>query len=315
MSELFKKFVRRNFASYFALLLLCAILTAYCGCKSPEDYRKQADKVAENIIKEAQEQTLGSSPGIDIERPSDIFRRRLLSEQNLPYTSPASLGTDKLPRIEHWPEKDYPAESNASPLEPLSMLDGESVHKLSLLDALQIGARNNFDYQNTKENIFLAALRLDLERNEFRNIFNGEVQSLISTDMGGDKTVSGTTTSGQVGLDRKLKNGTQISTALAVDLAKLLTLDKASSMGMAGDASISIPLLRGSGEYIVTEPLTQAERDVVYSIYNFERFKQTFAVSIANQYLGVMRQLEPDSELGGKLSRTCGVRTPRQKAC
>ncbi|MHC4596391.1 MAG: TolC family protein [Planctomycetota bacterium] len=40
------------------------------------------------------------------------------------------------------------------------------------------------------------------------------------------------------------------------------------------------------------EPLTQAERNVVYAIYDFERFKRTFAVSVARGYLGVLRQMD-----------------------
>ncbi|CAN0506166.1 unnamed protein product, partial [Laminaria digitata] len=63
-----------------------------------------------------------------------------------------------------------------------------------------------------------------------------------------------------------------------------------SSTGLSLDSSLSIPLLRGSGKFVVTEPLTQAERDVVYSIYSFERFKRTFAVQIASSYLTVLQQ-------------------------
>ncbi|MHC4432015.1 MAG: TolC family protein, partial [Planctomycetota bacterium] len=55
---------------------------------------------------------------------------------------------------------------------------------------------------------------------------------------------------------------------------------------------VSIPLLRGSGEHIVAEPLTQAERDVVYAIWQFERFKRTFAVDVARDYFSVLRQMD-----------------------
>ena len=64
------------------------------------------------------------------------------------------------------------------------------------------------------------------------------------------------------------------------------------SLGLAADASVSIPLLRGSGKHIVTEPLTQAERNVVYAIYDFERFKRTFAVNVAREYLSVLQQMD-----------------------
>ncbi|MFH1573985.1 MAG: TolC family protein, partial [Acidobacteriota bacterium] len=43
---------------------------------------------------------------------------------------------------------------------------------------------------------------------------------------------------------------------------------------------------------VVTEPLTQAQRDVVYAIYGFERYKRTFSVRIASDYLSVLQQLD-----------------------
>ena len=57
-------------------------------------------------------------------------------------------------------------------------------------------------------------------------------------------------------------------------MVKLLTQDLSSSLGIVGDATISIPLLRGSGKHIVTEPLNQAERNVVYAIYDAIRSKR-----------------------------------------
>ena len=50
--------------------------------------------------------------------------------------------------------------------------------------------------------------------------------------------------------------------------------------------------MAGSGRHIVTEPLTQAERDVVYSLWTFERFKRSLAVSVASDYLSVLQQLD-----------------------
>jgi outer membrane protein TolC len=93
-------------------------------------------------------------------------------------------------------------------------------------------------------------------------------------------------------VSRTLKNGIDISSALAIDLANLLTQGGASSLGLSADATVSIPLLRGAGRHIVTEPLTRAEREVIYQIWNFERYKQTFAVGIAREYFSVLRQMD-----------------------
>lgn len=279
--------LQKHHLIYIAFYL---IICFQAGCHSPADYRIEADKVAHDIIKEKQEKELGKVETLDIERPSNILRRKLLQTQQLPYSGPASLGTDKLERIEYWPEKNYPQQKPS--LDPVVLLEENKPLKLSLMQALQVGARNSFDYQTQKEGVFKSALALELERDEFRNTFAGQVESLLSTDTTADRTVSGTVTSGELGISRKLESGAQLTTALAIDLANLLTMGGASSLGLAGDATISIPLLRGSGKHIVTEPLTQAERNVVYAIWEFERFKKQFAVDIASRYLSVLQQLD-----------------------
>jgi outer membrane protein TolC len=279
----------------WSVSVLCAVtalvlLFAATGCKSPSEYRVEADDVASSVIHEKQRQALGEAQEFSIERPIDTLRRRLLVDQNLPYSSNASLGADRLETVEHWPEEGYPKREASA--ESVVDLESREPLTLPLMAALQIGARNSFEYQTRKEDVFLTALDLDLERNEFRTIFASQVESLISTDGTGDERVSGMVNSAALGASRRFANGTEVTSALAVDLANLLTLNNASSFGIAADATIAIPLLRGSGRHIVAEPLTQAERDVVYAIYEFERFKRVFAVDIASDYLAVLGLLD-----------------------
>ena len=279
--------VKKGGSGYIIIYGLTFLLVALAGCKTSSQYRKDADQVATAIIQEKQKQVLGKTENPSIERPSDILRRHLLIEQNLPYTNQASLGTDKLEAIPHWPEKGYPSATKSA--EPILFPRASGTLKITLLQALQIGARNSFEYQQRKEEVFQAALRLDLERNEFRNIFNGGAKLQIEANSSGEDTVSGTEAGAAIGLGRKFKSGVDFSTSLAVDVVNLLTLGGASSMGIVADATISIPLLRGSGEHIVTEPLTQAERDVVYAVWALERFKKILTVDIAREYLEVLR--------------------------
>jgi len=274
----------RIFLLFFGLV---SMVVLQVGCQ-PSHYRLKADEVAKTIIQEKQKQALGKTEPFTIERASDILRRRLLIQQNLPHAGEASLGTDNLTTIEHWPEKGYP-KAKLSPDHITSLEPGKPL-KLSLMETLQIGARNSIEYQTRKEDIFRSALDLDLERNEFRSTFGGVIDSLISTNLQGEDTITGIETSGSVDWSRKLKSGVEFSAALAIDLVKLLTQDRSSSLGLVLDATIAIPLLRGSGRHIVTEPLTQAERNVIYTIWEFERFKKTFAVSVAGDYLEVLRR-------------------------
>ena len=92
-------------------LAICSVLLVPAGCQTPSQYRQEADKAATDIIREKQRQLLNKTEDFSIERPSDILRRRLLVEQDLPYASEASLGTDRLKPVEHWPEEDYQGRS------------------------------------------------------------------------------------------------------------------------------------------------------------------------------------------------------------
>jgi hypothetical protein len=239
------------------LILLYILFSVLLGC-SPTKYRENADKVVSEFIREAQLGALGRTEPFSIELPSNTLRRRLLLDQNLPFSGAGSLGVDELPYIEHWPEKDYPFRTVAYELSTPPWEGGKTL-KLSQLDSLQIAAANNREYQTTKENIFQVALILDLESNRFRNTFFGALQSILTSDQ--ENSATDVASSASAEWLRRFKTGATLSSRIFVDLVKLLTQDRSSSYGIFADTTIAIPLLAGSGEYIVAEPLTQAERN------------------------------------------------------
>ncbi len=274
---------------YF-LFVMGLLLMTVSGCTAPAGYKVDADNVATGIIHEKQMQGLGRTEPFSIETAADTLRRRLLLNQHLPVSHPGSLGAGELAPVEHWSAELPPVTQDES--QPVLCPDRDISLQITLLEALQIAARNSRDYITTKEDVFRAALALDLERDDFRSIFAAVIESEISTDLGGVTTITGIENRGGVSFSRNLKRGGGIVAQLAVDIVKLLTMDRSSSLGLFGDATISLPLLRGAGQHIASEPLTQAERDVVYAIWAFERFKRTFAVRIAGEYLAVLQQLD-----------------------
>jgi outer membrane protein TolC len=270
--------------------MLCVFVSALLGC-SPTKYRKNADQVATEFIHQAQIEAFGQTEPINIELPSNSLRRRLLLDQKLPFSGAASLGVDELPYIEHWPEKDYPVRTVAYE-PPAPPWEGDKTLKLSQVDSLQIAAANNREYQTAKEEIFQAALILDLESNEFRNTFFGALESIVTGNRSGEQNITDVASSASAEWTRRLKTGATLSSRVFVDLVKLLTQGRSSSYGIFADATIAIPLLAGSGDYIVAEPLTQAERNLTYSLYAFERFKRTLVVQVASEYLTVLELLD-----------------------
>ncbi len=276
------------------LLLAIAFTASMAGC-SAAYYHRQADDVAANLITQGQKDALGRTEPFTIEKPADTLRKRLIESQILPICCEASMGADALKPIEHWPET--PKEQARNEAKDPDKVQPENFKcdvtreplKITLNDALQIGAYNSRDYQTRKEAIFTAALDLDLQAQEFRFTYAGMLESLFSLDKSSGADVTNTAQGAEASVTKKLKTGASLASRIVFDLATLLSQDGASSKGIYFDASITVPLLSGSGEYIVAEPLTQATRNVLYAIYTFEQYKSTFAVQIASSYLSAIQ--------------------------
>ncbi|MBW1914660.1 MAG: TolC family protein [Deltaproteobacteria bacterium] len=267
-----------------------ASVLMFAGCKTTSEYRQDADKSAYNVIQEKQEAAFGRSSDFTIERPSDILRRRLLIEQGLPYSGEASLGTDQVKTIDDWPDEEYPKKDGLESGRDFVIKKDEAL-QLNLIQALQVGAANSSEYQTKKEAVFQKALNLDLQRSNFSGTLEGGVADagLVMDSDGTKKAQIRAPKGNTLNFSKKFRNGMTFAAGLALDLTRVLTAGGSSALGISGDASFTIPLL-GGNRYRDAENLTQAERDVIYSIWEFERFKKTYAVNVAGDYLNVLKQ-------------------------
>lgn len=260
-----------------------------CGCHTPDGWRRLADDTATEIITATQDQRIGRTEPITVDSPEQTLRRRLIEAQALPHTSAysRSLRAAQAENDNRTLTRHLPPAAETLP----ALWSGDHDFQPTLVEAVQVAARNSREFQNAKDDVFRTALALDLERDEFRTTFSATISGLLQDDDIGDARRRGVLGEADLGATRKLRNGAELGSALAVDLARLLTQDRASSLGLLADASVSIPLLRGAGRDIVEEPLRQAERDMVYAIWDFERYKREFAVAVASDYLGVLLDL------------------------
>jgi outer membrane protein TolC len=144
---------------------------------------------------------------------------------------------------------------------------------------------HNRQYQSQKEQLYLKALDLTLVRHQFAKQWFGifDAQYVRNSE---DEEVS---YDAGVGFSQLLADGAVVSASLALDWARFLTGDPQTSLGSVLTASITQPLLRGRGREVVQEKLTQAERDVLYQIRSFNRFRKTFVVSIITDYYRVLQ--------------------------
>lgn len=240
------------------------VLGALTSCTAPSMYVTQADEAAYAVITE-KHSAGGLAQSFTISTAEEQLRNSLLSDQQLVSAAGRS----------------------APSAVPLSI----NVLRISLQDALQVAAHNNPNYQTNKETIFRQALALDLQRNVFRNSWSGLLSTLWSTNKSSGARQNGLHSTGEGGLTRHFKSGVTFATSIGLDLVQLLTANKVSARGLVADASISVPLLRGSGAEIVAEPLQQSEFDVLYAMWDFERYRRTFAVKVASEYLLVLERM------------------------
>lgn len=183
---------------------------------------------------------------------------------------------------------------------------------LSLNDALDIAFRHSKDYQTRKERLYLEALSLTLDRYRYAPIFSfnsgGEYQwdmdDQFVTDMenltGIDTPTQRATVSSSemyqadtsLGVRYLLRGGGSVALNLTNNLRRFLSGDVNELSTGALIGSITQPLLRDFGSAIETEALLQAERDLLYELRNFTRFRKSFAVQVASSYYNVLLNRE-----------------------
>lgn len=157
---------------------------------------------------------------------------------------------------------------------------------LNLAQAVGVATAHNRDYQSRKEQLYLAALGLTLDRHEFARQWFGTIDSDYVRDSENESLGYEV----ESGFDQLLADGAAVSASIAVDWARFLTGDPQRSLGSVLSATISQPLLRGRGRRIAQEGLTQSERDVLYEMRAFSRFRKEFVVSIVSDYYSVLQK-------------------------
>jgi outer membrane protein TolC len=105
-------------------------------------------------------------------------------------------------------------------------------------------------------------------------------------DVVDERSVTG---SSSVGVDLLLAGGARIAVDLSSNFLRFLTGDPRVATSSALTATIAQPLMAGAGRDVVLENLTQSERNVLYELRSFTRFRKDFAIDIASSYYRVLQ--------------------------
>ena len=164
---------------------------------------------------------------------------------------------------------------------------------LTLPYALSLATAHNREYQTQKDRLYAVALDLRLIRHGYETqLFGGgsAFYSRLSDTTGQESKGEIVQTEANLGFNRLLPTGTLVGTKVATAWADVLAGDGRRGLTSIFSAVITQPLLRGSDPRIVLEPLTQAERNTLYEIRAFNRFRKVLAVTVVTQYFLALEQ-------------------------
>jgi outer membrane protein TolC len=218
---------------------------------------------------------------------ADLEAYKLINEKSdlVPgMTSDVSIEPRQAPEFANLPEnqKSYEFLGDAADAEI-------GLHILSLDAALDLAVKHSRDYQRQKEQLYIQALRLSIERHQFAPIFSGN----ISTQYDVDSVDGSTQTSGSIGngfgVNKLMVGGGRLAVNLTSDFFKILSGGHDESAASVLVGTFTQPLLNGRGRKVAMESLTQAERNLLYNLRDFTRFRKEFAVQTTASYYNVLR--------------------------
>lgn len=175
---------------------------------------------------------------------------------------------------------------------------------LKLADTLELAIKHNRNYLTRKETIYLQALQLTLARWEFTPIFSAdgsvtrglETSGVTGGDVVGnvgrgvDSLISRNsfTQQGNVGVEMLQRTGARIAVDFTSDFLRFIGGDQSINSSRLA-VTLAQPLLKGGGYLTTTENLTQAERELLYTLRDFANFRREFIVGIVADYYNVLR--------------------------
>jgi Outer membrane efflux protein len=159
----------------------------------------------------------------------------------------------------------------------------ETPFLLNLEQSLELSLFNSREYQDRREDLYLAALPVTLQRFAFvTHVTLGATavrEWLASQRPGGPRSTWDIISTGTV--NQLFPTGA----TLAADLANNLVINLGTGNPTIGLSNLTVrvlqPLLSGGGTAVTLEPLTQSERNLVYGVRSYARFRKNYYVYIA----------------------------------
>jgi hypothetical protein len=161
---------------------------------------------------------------------------------------------------------------------------------LTLEQAVELALFNSREFQDRRESLYLTALPVTFER--FNFLPQWYATERFFREWAGRFSTTGKQNKWEANTGFGPRSGLGFTQLFSTGALLTLQLANRTVINLTGNPKhtisestlildLSQPLLQGGGRAIALEPLTQAERDLVYELRNFARFHREFYVAIA----------------------------------
>ncbi len=280
----------------FCLLLSAVFSLAILGCTRSQ-YRAAADKKSYSLIASRLVDPRWSLPSRTVE-PLHQSRLELPSDLDC---SPKPRDDPAAAPLMHFPDghrntKYWSKIPTANQIESPAWLDhlprgDDGQIRLTQELALDLALLHSRDYQTQFESVYLSALTLTGNQFEFATQWSGGAgtqYTATGTDLGGNRLLEATD---RLGFGRRLAGGGQFATNILNSFFWDFGTNTAGSNGVFV-TSFTQPLLRGAFRHVRLENLTQAERNLLYDVRDFARFRRRFYLDTSSSFLGLLTQVQ-----------------------
>jgi hypothetical protein len=185
-------------------------------------------------------------------------------------------------------ESDQPASGATSswrgPIQQIFDVGQSQGFLLTLDQAVEMGVINNRTYQDFREDLYLATLPVTQQRFSF--VWQWAATEQAIRQWAGAQSLEGPHNNWSlgttVGVSKLFSTGALLTAAFANNtIFNFLGGTKGFTSQSTINLDLVQPLLRGGGRAVNLEPLTQAERTLVYDIRAYYRFREQFFMNVA----------------------------------
>lgn len=159
----------------------------------------------------------------------------------------------------------------------------ETNYRIKYEQAIELGLMNSREFQDRREDLYLAALPVSLNRFSFAA--QGFFTEVAAMNWAGEALNRSPRDSAlmnsQVGFGKLFSTGGLLLVKLANSVVVDLTGDKPTTTLSNFSLNLAQPFLQGGGRAVTLEPLTLSERNMLYAIRSYARFRKLFYVAIA----------------------------------